>query len=163
MNNSDLIPISFGEQLMDLWQAVGCKPEDLDDYVDRNGIAETWARLLHHVRILSGEQLCQNYSWHGEKCELLEHKEGPCHGKKDLTEIESLPIDEERYEPTRWYRILNPHDGSLWMETSDYVEVYNESMTTGWEVERLFEQTVNPGRVWNRVPTLSVRRRSACA
>lgn len=46
---------------------------------------------------------------------------------------------EDDWRSTRWFRITQP-DGTLWMETSDWDEVKEESDKTGWAVERLWKK-----------------------
>lgn len=44
----------------------------------------------------------------------------------------SLRYD-DTWEPGRWYRLVNPLDGSLWMETSDINEAVEEQRRSGNE------------------------------
>jgi hypothetical protein len=58
-------------------------------------------------------------------------------------------MSDREWKPTRWYRILNPDDGSLWMETSDPKEAAKESAATGWPVKRLWQEV--PRIEWREV------------
>jgi hypothetical protein len=55
------------------------------------------------------------------------------------------------WTPGRWYR-LRTADGTLWMETSDPDEAFEESESTGYPVLRQWTRTDTEWRVASETP-----------
>jgi hypothetical protein len=53
---------------------------------------------------------------------------------------------EPEWAPGRWFKIYTP-DGTLWMETSDKEEAYEESEVRGWPLMQEYVRTSYEWRV----------------
>lgn len=76
---------------LDLWMALGLDSNLFDGYYDRNGWANTWANLLHHVRLSTSEP-CSGVDDQGDQCVLTEHAIGPHYSEHDVGSSEPLPF-----------------------------------------------------------------------
>lgn len=59
---------------------------------------------------------------------------------KNVREVRAAlaPEDDDGpdWKPGRWWRIVNPADGSIWIETSDPDEAVAAARRTGWPLTR---------------------------
>ncbi|MFE2994147.1 hypothetical protein ACFXG4_03935 [Nocardia sp. NPDC059246] len=77
------------EYAFDLWMALGCPTNAFYGYLERNGIADTWANLLAVVRDTFRPKCGQPTD--GGPCVLSEHEIGPCYSREDVGVSESVP------------------------------------------------------------------------
>lgn len=79
---------------LDVWQALGGDVLEFDGYLERNGRSETWASLVHYIRVLNGESRCgAHINDIDGPCVLLAHSDSsPHYGADDVGRSEPLPF-----------------------------------------------------------------------